>query len=264
MRKNKLLSIFILLILFACERATQEDKNVRKPSYISTKTIKESENKKDTLDFITPIEHGSFAIELNHKKIYIDPMGNSMLYADQKPADIIVITHYHPDYLVPGGIENLSHEKTKLIIPTSVEEILPGELKEKSIALKPDQDTTIAEIDFKSIGFPNAEKSRLKENGFHIKTKKINILISGKNQYLSEIPMIKNLDVLLIKMKLQEEKALEKTIEELVRLNPKQIYPYYYDGIFTYNYVARLKHKIENRNPKSEVKILNWYKNQLN
>src|SRR5690625_2112772 len=244
---KKYLYYFLIIFLWACEKSTQEDKAVREPISVKTHTLKSSEEEKEETELINPIEHGSFMLKLNNRRIYVDPMGNSMIYADQKPADIVVITHYHPDYLVPGAMESLLDENTKIIVPSAVEKFLPVDLKERVQVLKPDQDTTVAKINFKSISLSN-EKSEKKENGFLITNSQKKILISGENQHLAEIPIIENLDIILFRMNLTTAEELEKNIEELLKLNPKQIYPYYYEGIFTYNYAAKLKRRIEERN----------------
>ena len=254
---------FLILLFLACDKSTQEDKNVREPTSVKTHITEVSEDKKKKNELIKPIEHGSFVLQLNNKKIYVDPMGNSMIYAEEKPADIIVVTHYHPDYLVPGAIESLLDKNTKVIVPASVQKILPVDLKEKAQVLKPDQEITIADIKFKSLGFSAENKPDVQENGFLISDQNQKILITGENQFLSEIPMIKYLDILLFRMNLENQGDLNKNIEELLKLNPKQIYPYYYEGIFTYNYAAKLKRRIEEKNSTIEVKVLNWYKDRL-
>lgn len=267
MIKIRAFSILLLLLLWACEKTTQEDRRVRKPTTISTHIIKESEmlDEHEGLGPLLPIHDGSFALRLNNKMVYVDPMGPSTMYDHLPEADVVLVTHYHPDYLVPSAIEALAKDRTTLLVPSSVRKNLPGILKEKAEVLEANQDTSLYDIEFKALKAVHAKSTSSQPqeaNGFLIQTANQRIFVSGKTEHLSEISAIKDIDIALIRMNIKDALSLEETIDKIVALKPKKVIPYYYQGNFLYSYVARLKHQVEKRNPAIEVEIINWYKHE--
>lgn len=255
---------FVLLMIFSfwsCQNKTKEDKNMREPTSIKTHQIRESDQLKmgDSSGPIFPIEHGSFGLRLNHQMIYVDPMGNSTLYADLPDANLVLVTHYHPDYLVPSAIEALVTEKTVLLVPPSVNSILPAQLKKRAKLISPQKDTIFQDIHIRAL---NAKHQPNKKGGFLLSNNKKRIFISGNLQDLPDMDELKDIDLALMQMNLSDPSSLDKMVANILEINPKKVYPYYYRGEFLYSLVSVLKNKVEAKNPNIEVKVLNWYPDQ--
>lgn len=252
---------FVLLMIFSffsCQNKTKEDKNIREPVSVKTHQVRDSDELKmgDSSGPVFPIEHGSFGLRVNHQMIYVDPMGNSALYEGLPTADMVLVTHYHPDYLVPSAIEALVEENTLLLVPASVNTILPSNLKERAQLISPRKDTTIQDIHIRAL---SAKNQLNKKGGFLLNYDKKRIFISGNMEDLPDIEELKNIDLALMQLNLSDSSSLEKMVNNILAINPKKVYPYYYQGEFLYSLVSELKHKVETENPNIKVEVLNWY-----
>lgn len=74
---------------------------------------------------ITIINHASMMIEGGGQVIQVDPVG-AQRYAALPQADIILITHTHPDHLDAAAVEKTSKPKALILGPESVAKALPG------------------------------------------------------------------------------------------------------------------------------------------
>src|SRR6201997_234453 len=68
---------------------------------------------------ITPLYHASTLIEAGGKIIYVDPAQPAKLDGLPK-ADLILITHIHPDHMDPASIAEIGKANTEIIAPASV------------------------------------------------------------------------------------------------------------------------------------------------
>src|ERR1700675_2145967 len=68
---------------------------------------------------ITPLYHASTLIEAGGKTIYVDPAKPAKLTGLPK-ADLILISHIHPDHMDPASIKEVSKADTKILAPAAV------------------------------------------------------------------------------------------------------------------------------------------------
>src|SRR6267143_6005962 len=68
---------------------------------------------------ITPLYHASTLIEAGGKTIYLDPAKPAKLSGLPK-ADLILITHIHPDHMDPDSIKQVSKAETEILAPPTV------------------------------------------------------------------------------------------------------------------------------------------------
>ncbi len=68
---------------------------------------------------VTFIYRAGIMLEHNFKRFYIDPYVLLDNY-DNKPADVIFITHSHEDHMSPYDIDKIGKPKTTIICPSSV------------------------------------------------------------------------------------------------------------------------------------------------
>lgn len=257
-------AFFILIGIFlcACQSRTKEDKHSRKPVSVRTHQVKESEEFRvgGSLGPVFPIEHASFALQLNHQMIYVDPMGNSTLYSDLPKADLVLITHYHPDYLVPSAVQTLLDENSILLVPEMVKNVLPDHLKKQAEVLGKDKEMDFHEIRIQALTPKySVEDSTRLSSTYLIRNDRTSVLVVDDFEELMMNKEVRNVDMLLVRMKMENFEQLSAVTEKILQLNPKKVYPYYYDGSFSFSKVAVLKKQIEDKNPDIEVEVLNWY-----
>src|SRR6202158_2962166 len=65
---------------------------------------------------ITPLYHASTLIEAGGKVIYLDPAPPAK-FAGFPKADLILITHTHPDHMDPASIAAISKAETEILAP---------------------------------------------------------------------------------------------------------------------------------------------------
>src|ERR1700704_5344448 len=68
---------------------------------------------------ITPLYHASTLIEAGGKTIYLDPAKPAKLSGLPK-ADLILITHIHPDHMDPDSIKQVSKTETEILAAPAV------------------------------------------------------------------------------------------------------------------------------------------------
>src|SRR5258708_35369764 len=88
-------------------------------SYIASTTARQTFQTSAGDVKITPLYHASTLIEAGGKTIYVDPAKPAKLEGLPK-ADLILITHIHPDHMDPASIAEISKANTEIIAPASV------------------------------------------------------------------------------------------------------------------------------------------------
>src|SRR5258708_23491346 len=68
---------------------------------------------------ITPLYHASTLIEAGGKTIYLDPAKPAKFPGSSK-ADLILITHAHPDHMDPASIAEIRKSGTDILAPLAV------------------------------------------------------------------------------------------------------------------------------------------------
>lgn len=249
--KNKI-SIFLLLLgIISCRNQTAEDQSVRHPVSVKSHVLLTDNDGEEEDEIVHPIYHNSFILKLNHKNIYIDPIGNASRYEQLPKADMILVSQYHPDYIVPSAVEVLMEKETPLLVPQKVKEILPGSLKKNALVLQDDRDTVVGDFHIRLLSFDKAN------GGLKIQTDQQEVLVLGK-KLPKHMETNVNPDVILFQMDLTDEQ-LDALIQMIINLKPQKVYPYAYQSEFAYSQVAVLRERLKEQHPQIKVNILNWY-----
>jgi len=77
---------------------------------------------------ITCIGHGTLMIAFGGKIIHIDPVSQYADYTKLPKADLILVTHDHPDHLDLKAIDMIKSGKTSIVTTESVARQLPGSI----------------------------------------------------------------------------------------------------------------------------------------
>ena len=178
---------------------------------------------------ITFIGHGTLMLEIKGKIIHVDPWSNLADYTKLPKADIILITHHHPDHLDTNAISMLSKESTQIILTSAAFEIL-----KKGTVMKNGDKKAIDEIEIEAVPAYNTTKGREKfhpkgrDNGYILTIGKKRIYIAGDTENIPEMSLLKNIDIAFLPMNQPYTMLPEQVADAANRIKPKILYPYHY------------------------------------
>lgn len=179
--------------------------------------------------------HGSLMFEFNKKDIYVDPFSRAGDYANLPKADMILVTHAHPDHFDMGAIEKINTANTQMIYTQECANT--NKYKGKTIVMKNGDNKTVDNITIEAVPAYNIEHKRPDGNVFHPKGEGNGYLITfgDKRVYVAgdteNIPEMKNLgkiDIAFLPMNLPYTMTPEQAADAAKMVHPKVFYPYHY------------------------------------
>jgi L-ascorbate metabolism protein UlaG (beta-lactamase superfamily) len=238
---------------------------------------------------ITPIFHGSLQIEYRGKVIHVDPFSQGN-YKRAKKADVVVITHTHPDHMDEAAIKRVAGSFTHLIGPESVTDALmtprddgkPSVLPLKHIGFVPlkngqsfDFRTSIGGAQrslFQARAVPmyNLKRERSPGQKFHPKGEYNGyvltlggkrIYIAGDTEATPEMKKLKNIDVAFLPMNLPYTMTPQEAAGAARAFKPKMAVPYHYRAPFNKPNQNPQQFERAMRGSGVKVRLFDWYRN---
>ena len=181
---------------------------------------------------ITCIGHGTLMISFGGKIIHIDPVSQYADYTKLPKADIILITHEHPDHLDLKAIDTLKTGKTSIVVTENVARQLPG-----SIVLKNGDEKTIMGLKIEAVPAYNLVNMRSPGvpyhakgigNGYILTLSDKRLYIAGDTENIPEMKNLRNIDIAFLPMNLPYTMTPDMVADAVRAFRPKIIYPYHY------------------------------------
>ncbi|MEM3808638.1 MAG: MBL fold metallo-hydrolase [Thermoproteota archaeon] len=121
--------------------------------------------------------HASFQINVDGKVVYIDPYEGE--YTEK--ADMILVTHSHPDHCDTSKIEKIRKVETLVIAPADCASKIGGEVR----SLKPGESINVGSISVEAVQAYNIKHFMFPGKPFHPKDLGVGYLlnVSGKTIY---------------------------------------------------------------------------------
>lgn len=139
----------------------------------------------------------SFNDTAGNKIFFIDPL--SLNGRAKEKADIIFITHAHPDHFSPNDIEQILKSETIIIAPSDILEKIERDASLK-IKVRPNETYEVKGFKFTTVPAYNNHPDRLKfhpkENnwvGYIFELNKIKVYHAGDTDFIEEMKALKNL-----------------------------------------------------------------------
>jgi L-ascorbate metabolism protein UlaG (beta-lactamase superfamily) len=205
---------------------------------------------------ITPLYHASTLIEAGGKVIYLDP-AKPAKFAGHPKADLILITHIHPDHMDPASIVEVSKTGTEILAPPSVVKTVTTAKPITIGESKTWQGWTIEAIPAYNLtrgpapGKLYHEKGR--DNGYVLTYGGQRFYFSGDTEGIPEMRALKNIDVAFVCMNLPYTMPPEEAADAVKAFHPKIVIPYHYRG----SDLAVFQKRLEGTG--IEVRLLDWY-----
>jgi L-ascorbate metabolism protein UlaG (beta-lactamase superfamily) len=205
---------------------------------------------------ITPLFHASTLIEAGGKTIYLDP-AKPAKFAGLPKADLILITHIHPDHMDPDSIKAVSKAETEILAPQSVAETVTTAKPISNGESKTWHDWTI-----EAVPAYNLKRGPSPGQLFHPKGRDNGYVLSygGKRFYFSadtegvaEVRALKDIDVAFVCMNLPYTMPPEEAADAVKAFHPKIVIPYHYRG----SDLAVFQKGLQGTG--IEVRLLDWY-----
>src|ERR1700694_3334197 len=207
---------------------------------------------------ITPLYHASTLIEAGGKTIYLDPAKPAKFTGSPK-ADLILITHTHPDHMDLASIAEISKPGTEILAPLAVvaavkmaKPIVNGESKTW-------QGWTIEAVPAYNLNPTRGpapgklfhEKGT--GNGYVLTYGGVRFYFSGDTEGVPEMRALKNIDVAFVCMNLPYTMPPDEAADAVKAFHPKIVIPYHYRG----SDLTVFKRGLEGSG--IEVRLLDWY-----
>lgn len=214
---------------------------------------------------IQPITHGSVVFNWNNITIYVDPYGGAKKFKGLNNPDIIIITHAHGDHLNIETLNGINTSGATFVVPKSVAEQLPEEMKKNVIILNNEDSKEVKGIPITAVAMynlPNNNSARHKKgwgNSYIITLNNNRIYISGDTEDIPEMRALKNIDIAFICMNLPFTMTEEQASSAVLDFKPKIVYPYHYRGRPNMSNTQLFKKLVNDKNSKIEVRLRNWY-----
>ena len=207
---------------------------------------------------ITPLYHASTLIEAGGKTIYLDPAKPAKFTGSPK-ADLILITHIHPDHMDPAAIAEISKAGTEILAPPTVVATVKTAKPISNGETKTWQGWTIEAIPAYNLNPTRGpapgklfhDKGR--DNGYVLTYGGMRFYFSGDTEGVPEMRALKNIDVAFVCMNLPYTMPPEEAADAVKAFHPKVVIPYHYRGSDLTVFQKRLE------GTGIEVRLLEWY-----
>ena len=188
------------------------------------------------------IGHGTLMFDYNGRIIHIDPVGREADYSQMPKADLILITHEHPDHLDADALGMIKKAGTDIILNESS----AGKIKE-GIVMKNGEQRTVRGLKIEAVPAYNTTEGRDRfhpkgrDNGYVVTFDDKRVYIAGDTENHPEMKRLKDIDIAFLPMNQPYTMLPEQVAEAAKAFRPKVLYPYHYGDTDVSELVALLK-----------------------
>lgn len=184
---------------------------------------------------IQRIAHDTFRIA-GSKVVYIDPFK----VRNQDKADVILVTHDHPDHLSPNDLAKVCTSETQVVASPLCKDGVKNLKAKQTTFLEPGKKTSVAGIEIEAVPAYNLNKFREPGQPFHPKEKPglgfvvqmdgTRVYHAGDSDFIPEMRSIK-CDVALLPVSGTYVMTAEEAAEAAAAIKPRIAIPMHYGAI---------------------------------
>jgi L-ascorbate metabolism protein UlaG (beta-lactamase superfamily) len=169
--------------------------------------------------------HTCIKIQTDEQVIYLDPV--DLVGIEELPqADIILITHHHPDHLSPRTITALSKEST--VVVSSDSPLITQAIGEANVfALAPGEKASLGGLEVEAVAAygSSGHTRELRGLGFAFAINGVRIYCSGDTGLTPEIKSLSNVDIAVLNVRQPYALSGEDVVEFAEVVKPGVIIP---------------------------------------
>jgi L-ascorbate metabolism protein UlaG (beta-lactamase superfamily) len=192
------------------------------------KKLEEDTIKSDGNDLkITFVGHASLVFTYQGKIVQVDPVSSMGDYSKLPKADVILVTHEHPDHFDSKAIGLIRKEQTILLLNKACADRITG-----GITMKNGDVQTVAGLKVEAVPAYNLGNKNFHPkdngNGYVIAFGKTRVYVAGDTENVPEMKELKNIDIAFLPMNLPYTMTPEQVADAAKMIQPKILYPYHY------------------------------------
>jgi L-ascorbate metabolism protein UlaG (beta-lactamase superfamily) len=181
---------------------------------------------------ITFIGHGTLMFIFNGTVIHVDPVKRAADYSELPKADLILVTHGHPDHFDPATINKISKNDTRIVLTRKIAEKVNDAIimeNGESIFVKGLEIEAVPAyniVHMRSNGKPYHPRGE--GNGYVISFGDKKVYVAGDTENIPEMKKMKGIDVAFLPMNLPYTMTPEMVADAAMAFKPRILYPYHY------------------------------------
>lgn len=187
-------------------------------------------------------QHATVAMKWGERAIYADPstigrpVAPATVFQGLPLADLIVITHQHPDHYDAEALKVLTKPTSIIVAPQSVFNLMPDTLKSLTTVMGNGQTLEKVGVGIEAIPSYNLDPARPfhpkgRDNGYVLAMGGKRFYIPGDTEDTPEMRALKNIDVAFLPMNLPFTMTVESAANAVREFKPKVVYPFHYTGV---------------------------------
>jgi len=213
-------SIFLLIFLMVSTTAIAKQK-------FETDVIKTSNGDLK----ISFIGHGTLMFDYGSKVFHVDPWGKLADYSQLPKADVIVLTHEHPDHLDADAIKKIRTNNTVVVLTDKVAKTIHG-----GTIMHNGDTKTVNGVKMEAVPAYNLVHMRAPGQPFHPKGDgngyiftfgDKRVYVAGDTENTPEMKSLKDIDIAFLPMNLPYTMTPEMVADAAKAFKPKILYPYH-------------------------------------
>lgn len=205
---------------------------------------------------VFPVQSTAFVLKIDDKKIFNNPIGFSDYYTNYGSPNLILIGDADESSFTASTLETLDTTKTKFLLPTTVYEKLPEQLKTRAVIMSDGDIHYVDDIRVTAISVNNIENDGVSGNGYLLQSEDIKIYIVGDTTVVPQSEQLFAIDMVFIPIKALSGNSLDFNIETILSFDAKMIYLYNLQSQADENLVSELSQIFKKRGVNIEVILL--------
>jgi len=180
---------------------------------------------------ITFIGHGSLMMMFNGKIIQVDPFSRLADYSKLPKADVVFLTHEHPDHLDAAALQQVRAKDTLIVLTETCAKSVSG-----GMVMKNGDGRMVSGIKVEAVPAYNISGKRDngqpfhpqgQGNGYVLTFGDKRVYIAGDTENTVEMKALKNIDIAFLPMNLPYTMTPEMAADAAKAFKPKILYPYH-------------------------------------